>query len=166
MAMADMLNLGEDNMDILIINALLDSLMKIFNTMVGVMPVPGVPVPKNDNISLGDVSGIMVMEAEKAKGSMAISFSKGAIAKVASKMLGDNVKQVDETARDLTGEMTNMLVGGAKSILAERGYMFDMSIPEIVSGKKHTIAHKYGGQTVVLPFTLGKDPFYLEINFQ
>lgn len=64
-------------MDILIINALLDSLMKIFNTMVGVTPTPGVPIPKNDDVSLGEVSGIMLMEAEKAKGSMAISFSKG-----------------------------------------------------------------------------------------
>jgi len=164
--MTDLLHLGEDNMDILIINALLDSLMKIFSTMVGVTPEAGVPVPKNDAVSLGEVSGIMVMEAEKTKGSMAISFSKGAIAKVANKMLGDNLKQIDETARDLTGEMTNMLVGGAKSILAERGYIFDMSTPEIVSGKKHTIDHKYHGQTVVLPFKLEKDSFYLEINFQ
>lgn len=153
-------------MDILIINALLDSLMKIFNTMVGVTPEPGVPVPKNDDVSMGDVSGIMLMEADKTKGSMAISFSKGAIARVANKMLGDNLKQIDDTARDLTGEMTNMLVGGAKKILAERGYSFDMSIPEIVSGKKHKIAHKYNGQTVILPFKLEKDAFYLEINFQ
>jgi len=164
--MTDLLHIGEDNMDILIINALLDSLMKIFNTMVGVTPVPGIPVPKDDDISLGEVSGLMLMEADKAKGSMAISFSKGAIAKVASKMLGDNLKTIDETARDLTGEMTNMLVGGAKSILAERGYMFDMSTPEIFSGKKHRITHKYNGQTVILPFKLEKDPFYLEINFQ
>lgn len=161
-----MLHLGEDNMDILIINALLDSLMKIFNTMVGVTPVPGVPVPKDNDISLGEVSGIMLMEADKTRGSMAISFSKGAIARVAQKMLGDNLKKIDETAMDLTGEMTNMLVGGAKSILAERGYVFEMSSPEIVSGKKHKIAHKYHGQTVVLPFKLEKDPFYLEINFQ
>ncbi len=153
-------------MDILIINALLDSLMKIFNTMVGVMPEAGVPVPKDNDISMGDVTGMMLMEADKTKGSMAISFSKGAIAKVANKMLGDKLKQIDDTARDLTGEMTNMLVGGAKSILAERGYMFDMSTPEIFSGKKHRVEHKYKGQTVILPFKLEKDAFYLEINFQ
>ena len=164
--MVDLLHLGEDNMDILIINALLDSLMKIFSTMVGVTPVPGVPIPKDNDISLGEVSGIMLMEADKTKGSMAISFSKGAITKVAHKMLGDNLKKIDETARDLTGEMTNMLVGGAKNILAERGYVFEMSTPEIVSGKKHQIAHKYHGQTVVLPFQLEKDSFYLEINFE
>jgi len=153
-------------MDILIINALLDSLMKIFNTMVGLTPEPGIPVPKNDDISLGDVSGIMIMEANATKGSMAISFSKGAIFKVARNMLGDNLKTIDDTAKDLTGEMTNMLVGGAKNILAERGYVFDMSIPQIVSGKKHRIEHKYHGQTVILPFKLEKDQFYLEINFE
>ena len=164
--MGNLLHLGEENMDILIINALLDSLMKIFNAMVGVAPIPGVPVPKEDNISLGDVSGIMLMEADKARGSMAISFSTGAISRVAKKMLGDNLQKIDDTARDLTGEMTNMLVGGAKKILAERGYTFEMSIPNVISGKNHTIEHKYPGQTVILPFTLEKDRFYLEINFQ
>ena len=164
--MADLLHIGEENMDILIINALLDSLMKIFHTMVGVMPEPGVPVPKNDDISMGDVTGMMLMEADNAKGSMAITFSQGALAKVANKMLGDKLKKIDAAALDLTGEMTNMLVGGAKSILAERGYDFNMSTPEILSGKKHKVEHKYKGQTVVLPFALEKDKFYLEINFQ
>ncbi|MDH5444928.1 MAG: chemotaxis protein CheX [Gammaproteobacteria bacterium] len=164
--MADLLHIGKENMDILIINALLDSLMKIFNTMIGVMPEPGIPTPKSDDISLGEVTGMMLMEAEMAKGSMAISFSQGAIAKVANKMLGDKLKKIDDAAKDLTGEMTNMLVGGAKSILAERGYDFDMSTPEILSGKQHKIEHKYDGQTVILPFTLDKDKFYLEINFQ
>jgi len=164
--MVDLLHIGEENMDILIINALLDSLMKIFNTMIGVMPEPGVPVPKNDDISMGDVTGLMLMEAERAKGSMAISFSQGAIAKIANNMLGDKLKQIDDAAKDLTGEMTNMLVGGAKSILAERGFDFNMSTPEILAGKKHRIEHKYNGQTVILPFTLEREKFYLEINFQ
>lgn len=164
--MTDLLHIGEENMDILIINALLDSLMKIFNTMVGVMPEPGVPVPKDGVVSMGDVTGMMLMEADKAKGSMAISFSQGALAKVANKMLGDQLKKIDDSAKDLTGEMTNMLVGGAKSILAERGYDFSMSTPEVLSGKQHKIEHKYQGQTVVLPFSLEKDKFYLEINFQ
>lgn len=164
--MTSMIRLGAENMDILIINALLDSLMRIFNTMVGVEPVPGVPVPKDDNLARGEVTGFMAMEAENAKGSMAISFSRGALAVVAKHMLGDKLEQIDEAARDLTGEMTNMLVGGAKKILAERGFDFEMSTPDVSAGQNHTIEHKFNGQTVILPFNLQDDTFFLEINFQ
>ncbi|MDH5409381.1 MAG: chemotaxis protein CheX [Gammaproteobacteria bacterium] len=152
-------------MDIMMINALLDSLMKVFETMVGIKAEPGVPVAKDDNVSRGDVSGIMVMENDKAKGSMAISFTQAAITQIAKKMLGDDLKKIDDTARDLTGEMTNMLVGGAKKILSEKGFDFDMSTPAVVDGKNHKIVHKYSGQTVILPFNARNEQFFLEINF-
>ena len=152
-------------MDVLIINALLDSLMKVFNTMVGIKAEPGVPVPKNDTVSRGDVSGIMVMKNDNVQGSMAISFTQGAISKIAKNMLDDDLQQIDDAARDLTGEMANMLVGGAKKILSEKGYDFDMSTPDVVAGKDHQIKHKYSGQTVLLPFNAGREEFFLEINF-
>jgi len=152
-------------MDIMMINALLDSLMKIFETMAGIKAEPGVPVAKDDTVSRGDVTGIMVMENEKAKGSMALSFSQAAITRIARNMLGDELKKIDGTARDLTGEMTNMLVGGAKKILSEKGYDFNMSTPDVVDGKDHRIEHKYPGQTVILPFNAKSEQFFLEINF-
>lgn len=68
-------------MDIMIINALLDSLMKVFNTMAGIKAEPGVPVAKDDTVSRGDVTGIMLMENDKAHGSMAISFSQARLPK-------------------------------------------------------------------------------------
>lgn len=152
-------------MDIMIINALLDSLMKVFNTMAGIKAEPGVPVAKDDTVSRGDVTGIMLMENDKAHGSMAISFSQAAITKIAKNMLGDDLKKIDDTARDLTGEMTNMLVGGAKKILAEKGYDFNMSTPDVVDGKGHQVQHKFNGQTVILPFNAKSEQFFLEINF-
>ncbi|MDH5180554.1 MAG: chemotaxis protein CheX [Gammaproteobacteria bacterium] len=152
-------------MDIMIINALLDSLMKVFNTMVGIKAVPGVPVAKDDEISRGEVTGMMLMENDKTHGSMAISFSKAAISRIAKNMLGDDLQDIDDTARDLTGEMTNMLVGGAKKILSEQGMDFNMSTPAVFYGKGHQIQHKFNGQTVILPFNTNSEEFYLEINF-
>lgn len=152
-------------MDIMIINALLDSLMKVFNTMVGIKPEPGVPMAKDDTISRGDVTGMMLMENDRTQGSMAISFSQAAITKIAKNMLGDDLKSIDDTARDLTGEMTNMLVGGAKKILADKGYDFNMTTPSVLDGKDHEVQHKYNGQTVILPFNTKSEQFFLEINF-
>ncbi|MBV5346394.1 MAG: chemotaxis protein CheX [Rhodoferax sp.] len=66
---------------------------------------------------------------------------------------------------DLAGELANMLVGGAKRILSERGHDFDMQTPQLLLGEGHEIVHHYSGQTVLLPINIGPDEFYIELNF-
>lgn len=152
-------------MDVMIINALLNSLMNVLSTMAKLTPQPGNPIAKNDDEARGEVSGFMDMENEVTRGSMAISFSPKVIKSLVKTMVGEEIKKVDETAKDLTGELTNMIVGGAKAQLAEKGIDFAMSTPQVFSGKKHQIKHKYDGQTVILPFDSDCGEFFLEINF-
>ena len=149
----------------MIINALLNSLMNVLSTMAKMTPQPGNPVAKDDTASRGEVSGFMNMENEVTRGSMAISFSPSAIQALVKRMVGDDIKTVDATAKDLTGEITNMIVGGAKAQLAEQGIDFAMSTPQVLVGKSHEIKHKYNGQTVILPFESDCGEFFLEINF-
>ncbi|MDH5178425.1 MAG: chemotaxis protein CheX [Gammaproteobacteria bacterium] len=152
-------------MDVLIINALLNSLMNVLSTMANLVPKPGDPIAKKDNLARGEVTGLLDMESDIAKGSMAISFTTGFIKSLVKRMVGDEIKQVDDTAKDLTGEMANMIVGGAKAILSEKGIDISMSTPQVLSGNKHEINHKYPGQTVILPFKSEEGEFFLEINF-
>lgn len=152
-------------MDVLIINALLQSLMNVLTTMAGMRPIPGYPEPKNDNIARGEVSSTLDMEGDKAQGSMAISFSAPFIKALVKRMVGDDIKEVDDTAKDLTGEMANMIVGGAKAILADKDININMSTPQVLVGQKHEINHKYKAQTVILPFESEEGEFFLEINF-
>jgi chemotaxis protein CheX len=65
----------------------------------------------------------------------------------------------------MAGELVNMLVGGAKRILAERGHDFDMQTPQLLIGEGHEIVHHYAGQTVLLPIKINDDEFYIELNF-
>ena len=152
-------------MDVFIINALLAALMNVLDTMAQLTPTPGVPVAKGEDRAHGAVSAMMDMENEITKGSMAISFSEPVIKDLVKRMVGEEIKSVDDTAKDLTGEIANMVVGGARAMLAEKGIDFAMSTPQTLSGRQHEIKHKFGGVTVILPFSTEAGEFYLEINF-
>lgn len=154
-----------NHMDILMINALLHSLFTIFSSMVRLEIVAGTPVIKQNNIAKGAASGLIGMKADGASGSVALSLTLATIRKISFGMLGEEFTSVDKEAADLVGELTNMLVGGAKRIMSEKGYDFDMHTPQLLMGEGHEIVHHYPGQTVLLPILLGQYEFYIELNF-
>ncbi len=153
-------------MDAKLINPVLETMVSVLSTMANVKPNLGKPKIKTDEISLGDVTGIMSMVSPRVKASLAISFSKSAIIDLVQRMLGEEITEVNETAKDMAGEMTNMVVGGAKNLYAEQGYDFDMSTPKLLLGKEHRIHHEFTGQTIVLPFSADAGEFYVEICFE
>ncbi|HAD47725.1 MAG TPA: chemotaxis protein CheX, partial [Idiomarina sp.] len=65
----------------------------------------------------------------------------------------------------MVGEITNMVTGGAKKTLGEKGYEFDMATPIVVSGKDHTISHRSEGPRIIMPFSHIAGKAYIEICF-
>lgn len=147
------------------INPFIESMLNVLTTMASLEAQPGKPLLKDDELARGDVTGLIGMTSPQAKGSLAISFSESVICKIASNMLGESVSRIDETATDLVGELTNMVTGGAKNLLAEKGYDFDMAIPAVVAGKDHSVTHKTKGPKILLPFSTNSGRFYIEICF-
>lgn len=123
------------------------------------------PQKKVDEFARGDVSGIIGMIGPQVRGSMAITFDQKLAASIMETMLGETISELDEEVRDMVGEMTNMICGGAKNALAEQNYQFEMATPVIVSGHNHTIAHKVDGPKIILSFFSNKGNAYLEISF-
>lgn len=153
-------------LDVLITHALLDSLFTIFRTMVKLQIKPGVPALKPTQAGAGDVSALVAMVSERAKGSVALSFPGAAVRKVGQNMLGEAIDEHGREGEDLVGELTNMLVGGAKKTMVEQGYDFDMRTPQLYAGQGHEIVHPYNGTTVLLPIQLEETAFHLELNFE
>lgn len=153
------------HMDIAMINALLESLFTIFSTMVRLEIQPGIPVLKQGNIAKGCASGLIGMKADGANGSVALSLTLPTIRVISSSMLGEEFTSIDKDAADMVGELTNMLVGGAKRILSEKGHDFDMHTPQLLTGDDHEIVHHHDGKTVLLPIMIDQDEFYIELNF-
>ena len=147
------------------INPFIASLLNVLNTMAQLELTPGKPRLKKDDIAKGDISGIMGMMSTQAKGSFALTFDEPLALAIMHNMLGEKPAKIDAEVIDMVGEITNMVTGGAKRILADKGFDFDMSTPIVVSGKGHTITHKAEGPKLLLPLTSSFGRACIEICF-
>lgn len=149
-----------------LINPFLEALRHVLNTMAQLEVTSGKPVVKPDDVAQGDVTGLIGMTGEQARGSLALTFSEQAILDISRRMLGEESQTIDATVTDLVGEITNMVTGGAKRLLADKGYHFNLAIPAVVSGKNHRIIHQTRGRKIVVPFTTEAGAIYVEICFE
>ena len=138
-------------MNVEFINPFLTSMLNVMSTMAQMDLVPEKPRLKKDDVAMGDVSGLIGMVSETAKGSLSITF-EGPLALATMKgMVGEGPDEINDEITDLIGEITNMVTGGAKRLLSEKGIEFDMATPMVVSGTNHTIHHKAKGPVVIIP---------------
>ena len=148
------------------VNPFLASLMNVLKTMASLELKPQKPRVKKDEIARGDVSGLIGMVGPQSRGSMSITFDEGLALEIMQNMLGERPNGLNEEVTDMVGEITNMVTGGAKRILAESGFDFDMATQIVVSGKGHTIRHKCEGAIIIMPFSSQWGNAFIEICFE
>ncbi|NLH47788.1 MAG: chemotaxis protein CheX [Myxococcales bacterium] len=154
-------------MNVEFVNPFLSAILNVLSTMAMTEAKAGKPFIKSSNMASGEVTGMIGLAGNQVRGSLAINFSREAILHIASQMLGESFTEIDDTVKDVVGEITNMVTGGAKKSLAEQGYRFEMAIPTTITGKSHTITHKTHGPIIVVPFTIdGTGEFYVEVCFE
>ena len=147
------------------INPFLVSLQDVMKTMAQIELESGRVGVKGDKIAQGEISGLIIMQGPQIKGAFSITFEQDLVLKTYSNMLGEEAKKIDSEVGDMVGEITNMVSGGAKKLLAEKGYDFDMATPAVLKGKDHNIDHKVNGPTLSMPFTSEFGKAVLEICF-
>jgi chemotaxis protein CheX len=147
------------------INPFLTSLTNVLSTMASLDLTPGTPKLKKDDVARGDVSGLIGMIGPQTRGSLSITFDAKLALEVMERMLGEKPAAINEEVTDMVGEITNMVAGGAKRILGEKGYDFSMATPMVVSGANHTISHKSDGPRIIMPFESPHGNASIEICF-
>ncbi len=153
-------------MNVEFVSPFLSSIMKVLSTMAKLEAKAGKPFYKKSEIAHGAVTGIIGMAGEKTKGTLAISFTEPVILEITKRMLGEEQTEINATVTDMAGEITNMVTGGAKNLLSEKGYRFDMAIPTVVSGNGHVVNHKSKTPVIVVPFKTEAGDFFIEICFE
>jgi chemotaxis protein CheX len=147
------------------INPFITALLNVMQTMAQIQLAPGKPKKKNDSQARGDITGLIGMVGDNIQGSMSISFEEGLVLEIMHKMLGERPESIDSDVQDMVGEITNMICGGAKNELDQKGYDFGMATPVVVSGKNHRIKHQVNGKKMVMPFSHESGTLYLEMCF-
>ena len=123
-------------MNVEFINPFLESLLNVLRTMATMEAKPGAPEVKKNDIANGDVTGLIGMASEQAKGTLAITFTEPVIVEITRRMLGEEVTGIDDTVTDMVGEITNMVMGSLKSRLQNSTNNIAVSIPTVVTGLK------------------------------
>ena len=152
-------------MNVEFINPFLSSMLNVMSTMAQMELIPEKPRLKKNEVALGDVSGLIGMVSPQASGSLSITFEGGLALATMKKMVGEAPDEVNEEIIDLVGEITNMVTGGAKRMLSEKGIEFDMATPMVVSGANHSIHHKAKGPIVIIPLKNELGRAYIEFSF-
>ncbi len=154
-------------MDINIVNPILDAMVVTLSTMAQIESHASKPIVKTTGEkAIGVVTGFMVIDGGGIKGSVALSFTFPVIQTLVKRMLRMDISSVDDVASDLAGELSNIVVGSAKSKLQDNGYDVNMSLPVVLSGNGHAIKHHVQAPVVLLPFKTECGEFVVEMCFE
>ena len=152
-------------MNVKYINPLLEATLDVLSTMAMTSAKPGKPAIKTSTEPLGDITGLIALTGPKSNGSLAISFPNESILTINERMLGDTPAAIDDSIKDLVGEITNMITGGAKRRYEAIGMDFALSRPQTIIGRKTPINHHIDSTTIMVPFDSDAGDFYLEFRF-
>lgn len=146
-----------------VVEPFMKAVIKVFETMINVTATKRDVFIKDKYSLFGDVSGVIGLSGE-TEGVVALTFPKKLGYHLVSKMVHcDESDLVIEDVHDGIGEIVNMVTGAAKGILAESGYKFSISVPTIITGYGHQLAHPRDEPVFVLLFEVEKQPFAVQL---
>ncbi len=99
-------------------------------------------IKPNDGVHVSSVSGLISINAGKVIGNINITFSKGAILKIASTVYEKEMTELDRMVLDCAGELTNITYGLFKRGTSEKGFDLMISLPSVVMGSHDIVSLK------------------------
>lgn len=148
------------------INPFIESVRELFSTMLNSNAERGdvgvfweVP-PSSDIVALIGLSGPM-------RGTVALSFPVGTALSLVGRLLGVDVRVVDDTVRDGIAEIVNIVAGAAKGKLRKGiGVPIDLSLPTVVRGTDYQVSYPSRTAWLEVPFKSDLGDFSLRVTFE
>ena len=151
-------------MDVQLINPFIEATINVLTTMARITPQASAPQLKVDNRTWGIVTGVIGMAGDKVSGNLCVSFDKESALEIVGNMFGEPFTAINEEIVDAVGEITNMITGGTKKLLAEKGYKFEMATPMMIKGRDVELRFLGGSPVIQVPFATSKGKFVVEAN--
>lgn len=146
-------------MNVKFINPVLDAVQDVFETMVGMNVSAGKPALNKDKMPGYEVNGRIGLSGVVC-GAICVSLPQSLSLKVASCMLEEEYKELDEDSIDALKEITNMIAGNAKSNFP--GDNVEISVPDLILGR-NTDIYPVGLPIISIPFFTDNEKFAVDI---
>lgn len=135
---------------------------EVFRSMIGMEMATGKPFLKTEATKAHYVSGVIGFSGALC-GNVVVSFPRNVAGKLVEVFAGSALEESHPDFSDAIGELTNMIVGGAKNSLGSAVYI---SVPSVIMGTGYTVAYKTGAPCLVIPCSCMAGEFRIEITFQ
>ena len=147
------------------INPFLTATIKVLSSMAMTEAKPGKPGKKSESTADGIISAVLALTGG-TNGSIALSFTESCIVGIVNNMLGEEYTALNDDIKDAVGEIVNMVSGEARRELANKGFIFQGSLPTILEGENHRIEHSIEGTVARIPFQTSYGRFSVEASFE
>jgi len=143
------------------INPFIAAADSVFNTMLGCKLVRGPLKLKDDHAPMYEVSGLIGLSG-RCRGMVMFSVGRETALSMAEILLGTRPEELNGDVLDAVGEITNMIVGAAKTRLEE--YRLNIGLPTVICGKFHSIKFPPEVSPIVVPFDSEVGPICIEVG--
>lgn len=151
-------------MDVRIINPFIHSVTKTFSTLLGTAATRGeLSLSKSMGVAGGDIIAFIGI-AGSTRGTIALAMPKKTALRAVGKMIGLDVKILDDTVADAVAELVNIIAGSAKADLSnEYAEPLELSLPTVVRGHEFQIKHPDNTAWLEVPFESELGPLVLKV---
>lgn len=146
-------------MNVAYINPFVTAVFNIFETMIELPLTLSKPSLKKTHMSTHEVSGVIGISGDVI-GSVVVSFPEIVAMKVASALLGEDIREVNNDCTDAIGEVANMIAGDAKKDFPKTDTT--ISVPTVIVGK-HKVAFPSGLPIISIPCNTEAGQFSIDV---
>lgn len=142
----------------------IDATLEVFASMIFIDIVPEPPFGAPTAFIDPNLSSFIGLAGD-LKGVLAVHCPSALALAITSAMLGMEVTELEEDAKDAIGEIVNMVAGGLKVALASVGRKIELALPSTVIGNSIRTSGLSGASRVMVPFVSPIGRFGVELRF-
>ncbi len=154
-----------------LIQDFIDSTSEVLSTMAAIDVEPkGYREVRSDTNNAGttvcmDITGVIGFSGGR-QGSILVTLSEQIAMSAVGGMLGTALEEMDADVTDGVGELVNMIAGGAKTKIQQKGFDFELSIPNTIMGANHQITGPAASSRTRLDFGTPAGDFFVEVHLK
>jgi len=154
---------GGPSVDVSYINAFVEAVGHVFETMLGVHPKRNalkVGATAPDGLRLTSLIGI----TGKVHGCVALSFPPDTAFRLAGKMLGAELTSANAEVIDAISELVNIVAGSAKAKF-NTDPPLQLGLPTVVEGTSYRVKYPSKSVWLQVPFSSDAGDFVMEVTY-